>query len=263
MSKSEDDGIFVVLYSYLDAYKTWKRPEERFISFCLDPKCSFIVYSDLAGIDNVLQDIRELIEYPLTHPEIYSHIGIDPPRGILLHGPPGCGKTLLAKAVGGEIGVPLLSISAPEIVSGMSGESEEKLRKLFDDAMALAPSIIFIDEIDAITGKRDSSTRGMERRIVAQLQTCMDSLNDLANRENPVVIIGATNRPDALDSALRRAGRFDREIALGIPDEAARRAILELLTRRMRISGEIDYDVLAAKTPGYVGADLSALAYPK
>ncbi|KAK8807589.1 hypothetical protein WA171_000543, partial [Blastocystis sp. BT1] len=235
VNKSEDD----------DAYKTWKRPEERF--------------SDLAGIDNVLQDIRELIEYPLTHPEIYTHIGIDPPRGILLHGPPGCGKTLLAKAVGGEIGVPLLSISAPEIVSGMSGESEEKLRKLFDDAMALAPSIIFIDEIDAITGKRDSSTRGMERRIVAQLQTCMDSLNDLANRENPVMIIGATNRPDALDSALRRAGRFDREIALGIPDEAARRAILELLTQRMRISGEIDYDVLAAKTPGYVGADLSAL----
>lgn len=129
--------------------------------------------------------------------------------------------------------------------------------------MALAPSIIFIDEIDAITGKRDSSTRGMERRIVAQLQTCMDSLNDLANRENPVMIIGATNRPDALDSALRRAGRFDREIALGIPDEAARRAILELLTQRMRISGEIDYDVLAAKTPGYVGADLSALTYPE
>ena len=227
------------------------------------PQFSFIHYSDLAGIDNVLQDIRELIEYPLTHPEIYTHIGIDPPRGILLHGPPGCGKTLLAKAVGGEIGVPLLSISAPEIVSGMSGESEEKLRKLFDDAMALAPSIIFIDEIDAITGKRDSSTRGMERRIVAQLQTCMDSLNDLANRENPVMIIGATNRPDALDSALRRAGRFDREIALGIPDEAARRAILELLTQRMRISGEIDYDVLAAKTPGYVGADLSALTYPE
>lgn len=228
-----------------DIFKTWKRPEERF--------------SDLAGIDSILQDIRELIEYPLTHPEIYAHIGIDPPRGILLHGPPGCGKTLLAKAVGGEIGVPLLSISAPEVVSGMSGESEEKLRKLFDDAVALAPSIIFIDEIDAITGKRDSSTRGMERRIVAQLQTCMDSLNDKSNQAKPVMIIGATNRPDALDSALRRAGRFDREIALGIPDEAARRAILILMTRRMKISGDIDYDALAAQTPGYVGADLSAL----
>ena len=174
------------------------------------------LHSDLAGIDSILQDIRELIEYPLTHPEIYAHIGIDPPRGILLHGPPGCGKTLLAKAVGGEIGVPLLSISAPEVVSGMSGESEEKLRKLFDDAVALAPSIIFIDEIDAITGKRDSSTRGMERRIVAQR----------------------------------------------IPDEAARRAILILMTRRMKISGDIDYDALAAQTPGYVGADLSALTYP-
>lgn len=220
------------------------------------------LHSDLAGIDSILQDIRELIEYPLTHPEIYAHIGIDPPRGILLHGPPGCGKTLLAKAVGGEIGVPLLNISAPEVVSGMSGESEEKLRKLFDDAVALAPSIIFIDEIDAITGKRDSSTRGMERRIVAQLQTCMDSLNDKSNQAKPVMIIGATNRPDALDSALRRAGRFDREIALGIPDEAARRAILILMTRRMKISGDIDYDALAAQTPGYVGADLSALTYP-
>ena len=208
------------------------------------------LHSDLAGIDSILQDIRELIEYPLTHPEIYAHIGIDPPRGILLHGPPGCGKTLLAKAVGGEV------------VSGMSGESEEKLRKLFDDAVALAPSIIFIDEIDAITGKRDSSTRGMERRIVAQLQTCMDSLNDKSNQAKPVMIIGATNRPDALDSALRRAGRFDREIALGIPDEAARRAILILMTRRMKISGDIDYDALAAQTPGYVGADLSALTYP-
>ncbi|KAK8832397.1 hypothetical protein WA577_002872 [Blastocystis sp. JDR] len=228
-----------------DAYKTWKRPEERF--------------SDLAGIDGVLQDIRELIEYPLTHPEIYTHIGIDPPRGILLHGPPGCGKTLLARAIGGELGIPLISISAPEIVSGMSGESEEKLRKLFDDAIAIAPSIIFIDEIDAITGKRDNSNRGMERRIVAQLQTCMDSLNSKEMREKPVMIIGATNRPDALDSALRRAGRFDREICLGIPDEAARCAILKLLTRQMQISGSIDYEVLAAKTPGYVGADLSAL----
>ncbi|KAM7457490.1 hypothetical protein BLSTO_01747 [Blastocystis sp. subtype 1] len=222
--------------------------------------CRFVLHlhSDLAGIDGVLQDIRELIEYPLTHPEIYTHIGIDPPRGILLHGPPGCGKTLLARAIGGELGIPLISISAPEIVSGMSGESEEKLRKLFDDAIAIAPSIIFIDEIDAITGKRDNSNRGMERRIVAQLQTCMDSLNSKEMREKPVMIIGATNRPDALDSALRRAGRFDREICLGIPDEAARCAILKLLTRQMQISGSIDYEVLAAKTPGYVGADLSA-----
>lgn len=126
----------------------------------------------------------------------------------------------------------------------------------------MAPSIIFIDEIDAITGKRDNSTRGMERRIVAQLQTCMDSLNTKEMQEKPVMIIGATNRPDALDSALRRAGRFDREICLGIPDEDARKAILQLLTKRMKISGDIDYAVLAAKTPGYVGADLSALAYP-
>ena len=126
----------------------------------------------------------------------------------------------------------------------------------------MAPSIIFIDEIDAITGKRDNSTRGMERRIVAQLQTCMDSLNTKEMQAKPVMIIGATNRPDALDSALRRAGRFDREICLGIPDENARLAILQLLTKKMKISGDIDYTVLAAKTPGYVGADLSALAYP-
>ena len=188
-------------------------------------------YADLGGIEQILQDIHELIEYPLSHPEIYTHLGIQPPRGILLHGPAGCGKTLLAHCIAGELGVPFLKISAPEVVSGMSGESEAKLRTLFADALRHAPCIIFIDEIDAITPKRATAQREMERRIVAQLLTCMDSLNSNAAATVPnaekseqedegdddkknatpasdpnkiVIVIGATNRPDAIDAALRR-----------------------------------------------------------
>ena len=228
----------------------------------LDGQTPTTKFADVAGEDEAVAEVEEIKDF-LKDPSKYKALGARIPRGVLLYGPPGTGKTLLARAIAGEAGVPFYSMAGSDFVEMFVGLGASRVRDLFDEAKKNAPAIIFIDEIDAITGKRDSSTRGMERRIVAQLQTCMDSLNDLANRENPVMIIGATNRPDALDSALRRAGRFDREIALGIPDEAARRAILELLTQRMRISGEIDYDVLAAKRPGYVGADLSALTYPE
>ncbi|GIL77999.1 hypothetical protein Vretifemale_7455, partial [Volvox reticuliferus] len=257
-----------------------------------------VSYGDLGGIEEVLSDIRELIEYPLKHPEVYAWLGVEPPRGVLLHGPPGCGKTALANAIANECGVPFLRVSAPEIVSGMSGESEAKLRQLFGEARDLAPCIVFIDEIDAIFPKRETAQREMERRIVAQMLTCMDDLSTAVMAQpsmeavaaaappgaphsssgdgnsgaaagaapyqtSPppphVVVIGATNRPDALDPALRRAGRFDREIALGIPTEAARVKILQVISRRLRLEGNFDFRAVAKRTPGFVGADLAAL----
>jgi ribosome biogenesis ATPase len=226
--------------------------------------------SDLGGIEDSLKDIKELILCPLMHPELYAWLGVDPPRGVLLHGPPGCGKTTLAHAIAQEAKVPFFSIAATEIVSGMSGESEAKIRELFQSAAAHAPSLIFIDEIDAIVPKRESAQREMERRIVAQLLASMDDLQStfdgtdevdrLARCRRHVTVIGATNRPDGMDAALRRAGRFDREIMLGIPDEAARERILRVQATKLRLNGDLDLREIAKKTPGYVGADLSALA---
>jgi ribosome biogenesis ATPase len=196
---------------------------------------------------------------PLTHPEVYTYTGVPPPRGILLHGPPGCGKTLLATAIAGEVGLPFISISAPSLVSGMSGESEKQVRELFEEAKQLAPCLVFIDEIDAVTPKRENAQREMERRIVAQLLTCMDSLSLDKTDGKPVLIIGATNRPDSLDPALRRAGRFDREICMSVPSETAREQILRVLCRGLRLSGDLNLVKLAKMTAGFVGADLSAL----
>ncbi|BGP29359.1 Ribosome bioproteinsis ATPase rix7 [Rhodotorula toruloides] len=215
--------------------------------------------SDLGGVDSCIEQMLELVALPLLHPEVYLHTGVRPPRGVLLVGPPGCGKTMLAGAIAGELGLPFISISAPSVVSGMSGESEKTLRETFEEAAKQAPCILFIDEIDAITPKRENAQREMERRIVAQLLTCMDDLAWDKNDNKPVVVIAATNRPDSLDPALRRAGRFDAEIALTVPSESGRERILRVLMSKLRLSGDFDYKALAKNTPGYVGADLSAL----
>ncbi|XP_032408520.1 nuclear valosin-containing protein-like isoform X1 [Xiphophorus hellerii] len=235
-------------YRSADKKAKSKSPELQFPS---------LRFEDVGGNEEILTEVCKLLVH-MRHPEVYQHLGMVPPRGFLLHGPPGCGKTLLAQAVAGELQIPMLKVSAPELVSGVSGESEQKLRELFDMAATSSPCIMFIDEIDAITPKREVASKDMERRIVAQLLTCMDDLNSLTVTAQ-VLVIGATNRPDSLDPALRRAGRFDREICLGIPDEAARLGILKTLCRKLTLPDGFDYQQLARLTPGYVGADLMAL----
>ncbi|NXO23834.1 NVL protein, partial [Cisticola juncidis] len=216
-----------------------------------------VKFEDVGGNDETLKEICKMLLH-IRHPEVYTHLGVVPPRGFLLHGPPGCGKTLLAQAIAGELELPMLKVAATEIVSGVSGESEQKLRDLFERAVSSAPCVLFIDEIDAITPKREVASKDMERRIVAQFLTCMDDLNNVA-ATTQVLVIGATNRPDSLDPALRRAGRFDREICLGIPDEGAREKILQTLCRKLKLPACFDFGHLARLTPGYVGADLMAL----
>lgn len=212
-------------------------------------------YEDIGGLHEEIQRIREMVELPMRHPELFQRLGIEPPKGVLLHGPPGCGKTLLARAVANESEANFLSINGPEIMSKFYGESEARLREMFQQAEKNAPSIIFIDELDAIAPKREEVTGEVERRVVAQLLALMDGL---AGRGN-VIVIGATNRPGALDPALRRPGRFDREIEIGVPDKQARYEILQIHTRGMPLAEGVDLKKLTATSHGYTGADLAAL----
>lgn len=214
-----------------------------------------VTYDDIGGLGDALDQVREMVELPLRHPELFQRLGIDPPKGVLLYGPPGTGKTLLAKAVANESEAAFFSIAGPEIMGRHYGESEQRLRDVFQDAQQRAPSIIFIDEIDSIAPKRDATQGEVERRIVAQLLTLMDGLE---SRQN-VVVIAATNRLDAIDEALRRPGRFDREIVIGVPDQDGRREVLSIHTRGMPLADDVDLDALARTTYGFVGADLSAL----
>ncbi|XP_053672393.1 nuclear valosin-containing protein-like [Anopheles nili] len=215
-------------------------------------------FDDIGGMDRILKNLCELLMH-VKHPEIYQHIGLPPPRGFLLHGPPGSGKSLLAEAIAGQLGVDFIEVPATELVAGVSGESEERIRDIFEQAVALSPCVLFIDEIDAISSNRINAQKDMERRIVAQLLSSLDMLGKHNGIEG-VIVIGATNRADVLDPALRRIGRFDQEISLGIPDRAARSQILRIICRKLKISESIDFAELAKLTPGYVGADLLALA---
>jgi|TARA_B100001250_G_scaffold115874_2_gene98243 transitional endoplasmic reticulum ATPase len=214
-----------------------------------------ISYEDIGGLGDQLQKVREMIELPLKHPILFTRLGIDPPRGVLLHGPPGTGKTLIAKAVASETNAHFTSINGPEIISKYYGESEKQLREIFDEAAANAPAIIFIDELDSIAPKREDVSGEVERRVVAQLLTLLDGMQ---GRDN-VVVIGATNRQDAIDPALRRPGRFDREIEIGVPDKNGRAEIIGIHTRGMPISDDFDLEWLLDNTHGFVGADVSAL----
>ncbi|GJQ11648.1 hypothetical protein GpartN1_g3439.t1 [Galdieria partita] len=216
-------------------------------------------FADFGGIELLEGVLRELIEWPLRQPELYRRLGVDPPKGVLIHGPSGCGKTLLAQVLAGEYGVPLIRVSAPEIIGGLSGESEERLRLLFEESKQLAPCILFIDEVDAISSKRESASKDMERRIVAQFLSCMDTLSHTEFSISPVIILGATSRPDTLDPSLRRAGRFDRELELGAPNERGRDQILRSLCRNLCVDSQLDYSYISKRTAGYVGADLASL----
>ena len=215
----------------------------------------YVTYEEVGGLDREIQRVREMVELPLRHPSIFKHLGIDPPKGVLLRGPPGCGKTLLAKAVANESEAYFISINGPEIMSKFYGESEKKLRKIFIEAEEKSPSIIFIDEIDAIAPKRETVTGEVERRVVAQLLALMDGLHSRGR----VIVIGATNRPNSLDPALRRPGRFDREIEIKVPNEKGRREVFQIHTRSMPLDKKISLKEYANITHGFVGADISAV----
>jgi len=215
-----------------------------------------VTYEDIGGLSEEITKIREMVETPMKHPELFQALGIEPPSGVLLHGPPGTGKTLLARAVANEAEANFILINGPEIMNKFYGESEKRIRQIFEEAAEKAPSIIFIDEIDAIASKREETHGEVERRVVAQLLTMMDGLNKRGN----VVVIGATNRPNSLDEALRRPGRFDREITFGVPNQKGRLEILKIHTRNMPLTKEVNLEEIARITHGFVGADLQALA---
>uniref|UniRef100_A0A7C2BLN8 AAA family ATPase n=1 Tax=Thermosphaera aggregans TaxID=54254 RepID=A0A7C2BLN8_9CREN len=242
--------VYVTEKTYIEVREEPVRPE------AIREGVPRITWEDIGDLEEAKQKIREIVELPLKNPELFEHLGIEPPKGILLYGPPGTGKTLLAKALANEIGAYFITINGPEIMSKFYGESEERLRKIFEEAEANAPSVIFIDEIDSIAPKREEVTGEVEKRVVAQLLTLMDGLKERGR----VIVIGATNRPDALDPALRRPGRFDREIEIPPPDKKARREILAVHTRNMPLSEDVDLDKIADITHGYTGADIAALA---
>jgi len=214
-----------------------------------------VTYEDIGGLHGEIQRIREMVELPLRHPELFQRLGIEPPKGVFLYGPPGCGKTLLAKAVANESDANFYVISGPEIMSKFYGESEARLREIFQKAQETAPSIIFIDEMDAIAPKREEVTGEVERRVVAQLLSLMDGMGARGN----IIVIGATNRPNAIDPALRRPGRFDREIEIGVPDKMGRYEILQIHTRTMPLASDVDLHRLSDICHGYTGADISSL----
>jgi len=249
VTETDPDGVVVITerteLSLLD------RPAKGFGSV----KGTGITYEDVGGLRNEVQRVREMIELPMKHPEVFTRLGIEPPKGVLLHGTPGTGKTLIAKAVANETNASFFSIAGPEVMSKYYGESEQRLREIFEEANRSTPSIIFIDELDSIAPKRGEVTGEVERRVVAQLLAMMDGLKE----RGQVVVIGATNRIDAIDPALRRPGRFDREIEIGVPDRTDRKEILEIHVRNMPIDGSVKIDDLADRTNGFVGADISAL----
>lgn len=222
-----------------------------------EPQQTFgdVTYDDVGGLDDELSDIRQMVELPLQRPDLFEDVGVDPPSGVLLHGPPGTGKTLIAQAIANETNARFSKVNGPEVMSKYTGESEERLRKIFEDARQQGTAIIFFDEIDSIGTERDDGG-DVENRLVGQLLSLMDGLNSSDN----VIVIGATNRADTLDPALRRSGRFDREILIGAPNEKGRKEILEIHTKNMPLADDVDLEALAGQTNGFVGADLAALA---
>jgi ribosome biogenesis ATPase len=245
---------------YNNIYKSEKKEKEKekdeMDEFLYKPN---IDLSDLGGMEEYVNEIKEIIGNPLNFYNLYKYMGIEHVKGILLCGPPGCGKTTIAHAIGGEYKIPFYKITAPQIISSLSGESENKIRKLFTQVEQNAPSILFIDEIESILGKRENASKEMEKRIVATITTCIDDLGSKSDERAPIFVIGATSKPEFIDSSVRRSGRFDKEIQIGFPNEIMREKMLKTLAKNKAINKEVEFLKLAKLTPGYLAADLESL----